>query len=55
MRTLIAFTLASVAALFSAGMEERFIGQASGWTGLIVFVCVYVIVIHRLTIQARHR
>jgi uncharacterized membrane protein len=55
MKTLIALTLGMVAALFSAGMQERFVGHSSDWVGLLVGVSVAVLVLHRLQIQARHR
>lgn len=55
MRSLIALALGSVAALFATGIEERAIGYASGWLALIVGVSVFVITIHRLQIQAKHR
>jgi uncharacterized membrane protein len=53
MRALIAITLGIVAALFATGIEERAMGYASGWLALIVGVSVFVIVIHRLALQAR--
>lgn len=56
MKGLISFCLGLVAALFATGIEEAaFHGRAGGWLALIVGVSVFVLVLHRLQMQARGR